>query len=203
MLTSGGFLSPAGDRIAFVAFDAEAANARLWLRTLSEPGAQALPGTEGASLPFWSPDGRQIGFFAGGRLKVIDTAGGIVRTLATIDGGTPSGGAWSSDDTILYAGWRSGLVATSAAGGDTRQVTTLDSARNEASHRRPQFLPGGRRFLYYVDSVDPAQAGTYNASLDTAERTRIAPSRAVYAAPGYLLSVEEGVLLARSVSRSG
>lgn len=195
-LTSGGFLSPAGDRVAFVAFDTDAANARIWLRTLSGPGARPLAGTEGASLPFWSPDGGQIGFFAGGKLKVIDIDGETVHTLATIDGGTPSGGAWSADDTILYAGWRSGLVAIDAAGGPPREVTTLDAARNESAHRRPQFLPDGQRFLFSVDSADPAQAGTYSATLAGADRARIAATRAVYADPGYLLYVQDRVLLA-------
>lgn len=196
-LTSGGFLSPAGDRVAFIAFDDQSPEPRIWLRTLSGPDARVLPGTEGASLPFWSPDGQQIGFFAGGKLKVLDTRGDIVRTLATIDGGTPSGGAWSSGGTILYAGWRSGLVAIGASGGEPRRVTTLDAAHNEAAHRRPQFLPDGRRFLYYVDSVDATQAGTYSATLEGGDRLRIVPSRAVFAEPGYLLYIQDRLLLAQ------
>src|SRR5262249_1011325 len=92
-------LSPDGTQIAFAARDA-AGKGLLWVRALDNAAARALPGTEGASYPFWSPDGRHIGFFAGSKLKKTEAAGGPVLSLC--DAGDGRGGTWSRDGVILF-----------------------------------------------------------------------------------------------------
>jgi dipeptidyl aminopeptidase/acylaminoacyl peptidase len=92
-------ISPDGRRVAFVGYDAGGRRV-LYTRALDAAHPAALTNTEGASLPFWSPDGRAIGFFAQGKLKTIDLATGSLLTLADAMGAR--GGAWSSDDVILF-----------------------------------------------------------------------------------------------------
>src|SRR5713226_1577700 len=91
-------LSPDGRQLVFVASGDGAS--RLWLRPLDKSTAQPMAGTEGASYPFWSPDGRSIGFFDGAKLKRIDIAGGSPQTLSDA---ISRGGAWSPDGVILFA----------------------------------------------------------------------------------------------------
>src|SRR5262245_19078583 len=137
--------SPDGRHLAFTA--ATGGKAHLWARALNAAEARALPGTEGASFPFWSPDSRFIGFFADGRLKKIGVSGGLVQTLC--DAPLPFGGAWSRDGVILF-GQPVGLFRISAMGGEVTQVTTLDRPRLEILHLYPAFLPDGRHFLYII-----------------------------------------------------
>ena len=92
-------LSPDGRQIVFVA--SGDGTSRLWLRSLATTTAQPLPSTEGATAPFWSPDSRAIGFFAGGGLKRLDLGGGAPQTLARVIGG--QGGTWNADGVILFA----------------------------------------------------------------------------------------------------
>ena len=107
-----------------------------------------LPGTEGASYPFWSPDGRWLGFFANGKLKTIDvTAGRSAQVLADAPFGR--GGSWNKDGVILFTpdAW-SGLFRVPAAGGTPVRVTTTDPAKFQVSHRWPVFLPDRRHFIF-------------------------------------------------------
>src|SRR5262245_3712241 len=92
-------MSPDGRRLVFVS--SGGGSAQLWLRPLDSATAQPLPGTEGASYPFWSPDSRAIGFFAGGKLKRTDISGGLPQILANAT--TPRGGAWSRDGAIVFS----------------------------------------------------------------------------------------------------
>jgi serine/threonine protein kinase len=184
-------VSPDGQQIAFVA----TSNGRpqLWLRPLNSTSSRPLPGTDGGVFPFWSPDGRSIGFFNGGKLKVIDIDGGLVRELANAP--NPLGGAWNSDGTILFTPNFAGpIFRISTAGGEQSVVTRIEG--QQASHRFPWFLPDGRHFLYYV----PAGArGVYVGQLDGAATGRLldADAPAVYASPGYLLFVRQGKLIAQ------
>src|SRR5204863_4051448 len=85
-------LSPDGRQVVFVASDDKAS--RLWLRSLSTATAQSLTGTDGATYPFWSPDGHSVGFFAGGSLMRLDLGGGAPQPLAPATNG--AGGTWNA-----------------------------------------------------------------------------------------------------------
>ena len=137
-------VSPDGRRIAFVAGSPDGKYI-LWVRSLDTLTAQALAGTEGASSPFWSPDGTTLGFFAGGKLKKIDISGGPATTLC--DAPENRGGTWSRDGVIVFnPGNRTVLQKVSASGGVPTAATVL--GQGEVGHYRPSFLPDGRHFLY-------------------------------------------------------
>jgi len=143
---SAALLSPDGTRIVFTAVDA-ARKRLLYIRSLDQLQASPLSGTEGARGPFFSPDGQWIAFFAEGKLKKISSQGGAAVTLC--DAPSDRGGAWSEDDTILFArGNREGLSKVSPAGGAPAFVTSLDKEAGEISHRWPQVLPGGKAVLF-------------------------------------------------------
>jgi eukaryotic-like serine/threonine-protein kinase len=187
-------LSPDSRRMAFVAQDG-AGRTQLWVRDLDSADARALPGTDGASRPFWSPDGNMLGFFASGALKKVDLDGDPPQTVATV-GLSAGGGTWGLTGRILYAGWRSGLYAVAADGGPPRPVTTLDASANEAWHMTPQFLPDGRHFLYHAASGDPAKSVTFVGSLDSPDRVALPDmDGAVFAPPAYLVYVRERTLM--------
>jgi Tol biopolymer transport system component len=194
--TNDGFsfaLSPDGRQLAFVANGER--SSQLWLRPLDQTTAQPLAGTEGATFPFWAPDGRAVGFFADGKLKRINLTGGAVQVLA--DAPQSRGGTWNADGVIVFApATNSALVHVAASGGAVAPVTQL--ASGQGSHRWPQFLPDGRRFLFSMATGLPQTHGAYISSLDGGEPIRVmsAETAAAYAAPGYLLLVSQGVLSA-------
>ena len=191
-------VSPDGRRLAFIATDATG-KTLLWVRPLDALVAQPLAGTDDAIHPFWSPDSRFIGFFAGAKLKKIEVTGGSPSTLCNALNGR--GGAWNRDDVIVFApDFGSGLSRVSAAGGEPSPVTTLDSSRQESTHRFPQFLPDGRHFLYFARSIQPENSAIYVSSLDQPQAKRIisTDTNVAYAPPGYLLFQREGTLMAQA-----
>jgi eukaryotic-like serine/threonine-protein kinase len=134
-------LSPDGTRIAAVRGSVPS----LWLRDLRSGDARFLAGTEEASYPFWSPDGRFIGFFTGTSLKKVDVETGAVLTLSEAHHGR--GGTWSPKGIIVVAPDLSGpLVRISENGGATVPVTKLSGSMG--THRNPAFLPDGNHFVY-------------------------------------------------------
>src|SRR5262245_8893854 len=166
----------------------------LCVRSLDAVEAHPLLGTENASLPFWSADGRSLGFFAGGKLKTIGADGGPVQSLS--DTPNPRGGAWNRDGVIIFApDAASGLFRIPAAGGQPTPVTTVESSRGETLHRFPAFLPDGRHFLYVAYPSNTV----WLRSLDSSETVRVfqADSQAQYVAPGYLLFARQGTLFAQ------
>jgi Tol biopolymer transport system component len=186
-------LSPDGEHLVFVASGDGAQ--RLWHRPLAEVTARPLDGTEGAEYPFWSPDSREIGFFAAGELRRISLAGGPPQKVA--DAATGRGGTWSRDGTILFAPANaSALFVVAAAGGTPEVVTTQESST--LSHRFPQFLPDGRRFLFYAQG-SPQARGIYLGSLDDTRATRLTPAEAAgaYAEPGLVAYVVQNALVVR------
>jgi hypothetical protein len=166
---------------------------QLWLRPLDAVTAQPLAGTGSAEYPFWSPDSRSIGFFAEGMLKRIDVAGGPPQVLASAP--IPNGGTWNRDGVIVFVPSTLGpLYRVPASGGDPIAITRMDPPR-QSHHLFPQFLPDGRHVLYFSWD-DP---GIYFASFDSPETRRllVAESPGIYASPGYLLFMRQGVLVAQ------
>jgi Tol biopolymer transport system component len=150
-----------------VAFpDRSGGEIRLWVRDLDSLTPRVLPGAEGGNGPFWSPDGRYIGFRAGGKLKKVEAIGGPVLTLCD----TPDvrGATWSTREVIVYTpGNSAGLMRVSAAGGSPSPL--IDRNSDERSLRHPWFLPDGRHFLYSAVGTVLAQSAIYVGDLDSAD----------------------------------
>ena len=199
-------LSPDGSSLAFIA--ATGGRTSLWVRPLDALAAVRLSGTEDAIGPFWSPDGRSIGFFAQGRLFKIAAAGGPPSALCDV--ASANAGTWGPDGTILFAEWeggREGIYRISSDGGAAKQVTSYDRASGELSQSWPLFLPDGRRFLYVSDAPDGSKQNRslWSGSLDSRQvhRMMAVDSRVAYCAPGYLLFVRDGTLLAQPFDPGG
>jgi Tol biopolymer transport system component len=172
----------------------------LWVRDLATGESRALPGTEDAYYPFWSPDSRHLGFAAGYALKRVPSAGGQVQVI-TRTSGLGVSASWAADGTVVYGpSDTSPLHRVPAEGGTPTVITTLQG--NDWSHRYPWLLPDGRRFLFtavqYTMAAEASASGVYLGSLDGAVPTRILGdlSNAVYASPGYILFSRAGVLTA-------
>jgi len=182
-------VSPDGQTVAYVATTEKRSS--LWVRRLDSTTARTLPGTEGATFPFWAPDSSALGFFADGKLKRLDLADGAPRALA--DAPVGRGGTWGPEGVILYTPGNFALAANSvitrvfATGGTPTPVTHL--AEGEGSHRWPQFLPDGRRFIYFNTLGIPATQGIYIGSLDGAQPRFVLASDtpAIFVAPNRLL----------------
>ncbi len=192
-------VSPDGRHVAFIAQGAASAEA-VWVRTLDQFEARELPGTEGANEPFWSPDSRFVGFFADGKLKKIDIAGGPPQNLSDVLTAFPAGGTWSKEGTILFSSNHQGtyiIHSVADAGGLPEPVTRLDVERNEAAHGYPKFLPAGRHFLLNVGIgvADNIHIGSLD-SQDTVPLMENA-SMAGYTDAGYVLFVRDQVLMAQ------
>jgi serine/threonine protein kinase len=200
-------LSPDGARLAFVAPTPDGKN-QLWVRPLNGLSAQPLAGTEGATYPFWSPDSRLLGFFAGSKLKKIDASGGPSQVICDTQLGR--GGTWNREGVIVFTpSTRDPLFRVSAAGGAPSPLTALDASKGEFSHRFPSFLPDGRHFLYLAQTAGVGQKDSdviYAGSLDSKERKLVerVRSNGVYVPPttkgreGHLLFVRDRTLLAQA-----
>ena len=155
-------LSPDGRRLAYAAMFGAAPV--IWIQTVGGIDARPLAESTGASFPFWSPDGRFVGFVIEGRLrKLAVDADRPLQDICVCD--ARYGGVWSDDGTIVF-GSADGIHRVAASGGTPQRVTRLDESRGEFSHRYPWLLPGGRRFLYLVRSNQAEHRGVYMGSLD-------------------------------------
>ncbi|HEY2796867.1 MAG TPA: protein kinase [Thermoanaerobaculia bacterium] len=196
-------LSPDGATLAFAATGPDGKRA-IWTRRMDGYAIQALPGTEGGSMPFWSPDSQSIGFFTDRKLKRIPAAGGPVLTICDAQDGR--GGSWNEQDLIVFAPAPfSGLSKVPASGGAAEVVTKPDHAGE--THRLPWFLPGGKRLLYVSGAQhSDAKKDTSIRALDlaTGKSTLVAKenSEGRYVQPGYLAFVREGNLLLQSFDPS-
>jgi Tol biopolymer transport system component/predicted Ser/Thr protein kinase len=197
-------LSPDGRSLVFDAADANG-RTRLWLRPLDAPTSTPLAGTEGGGEPFWSPDGRFIGFFADGKLKKIAAGGGPAQTIAP-DTPDPRGGTWNADDVIVYGPEARGpLFRVSAAGGAPAPATALDPSRRDLTHRYPHFLPDGRHFLFTVVTPREDTSGIFLGALDSKQVQRLSGDVSVtaYAPPGFLFFVRDAALMVQRFDARG
>ena len=193
-------LAPDGPRLVFVA----TANGKqmLWLRPLDSLQAQPISGTEDADFPFWSPDGKSVGFFANGKLKRIDFNTGSVQVLCDVSAGNAArGGSWGSGGTILFApDVTAPLMKITATGGTPSPATAFDASRQDKSHRWPLVLPDGRHFLFVEERGNGSPPAIEAGSLDSAKTepllTLPADSSVAYAA-GFLLYSKGGSLMAQ------
>ena len=194
--TPGLAVSPEGGRIAFVGGGAGGGR-QLWIRSLSSSSADPVTGTEGATAPFWSPDGRAIGFFAGDALKTVDLERGRVRVLA--DAPAARGGTWGSRGIIVFAsGAERSLHQVAAAGGPvTQAIAPPNGSAPGGAHRWPSFLPDGDHFLFV--SRGAHDEGTIRVGSLLSGDTRWVADNATtvaYAPPGFLVSFSDGDLWA-------
>jgi serine/threonine protein kinase/Tol biopolymer transport system component len=188
--------SPDGTQIVFgTSSRTSEASEQLWIRALDSTAAHALVGAETGTYPFWSPDGRQIAFFADNKLKKMDVAGGPATVLC--DAPSARGGSWSGD-TILFAGRYTPIMRVPASGGTPVAVTKL-VAGSEVSHRWPRFLPDGKHFLYVTSTgFENARNRIVVGSVSGDVNRPLAPatSQALYY-DGFLLTVRQGALVAQ------
>jgi serine/threonine protein kinase len=196
--TPGSFaLSPDGRRIVYVA--TVDGVSRLWIRALDSVSAQPVAGTEGALSPFWSPDGRSLGFFAGLELKRIDLGGGQPQTIGLTAPLAPRG-SWGADDVIVRGGGDGALTRETAVGGRSAPATKL--AAGQVVHRAPYFLPGGKDFLFLASGADPSLWMTALAGTPPRRITGVSPgtdSAAEYLDPGWLIRVRHNALIAQRI----
>jgi eukaryotic-like serine/threonine-protein kinase len=192
-------VSPDGHKLVF---NATGDKAGLWIRDLDTLQWRQLPGTDGSSSPFWSPDSRFLGFSVANELKKIEVAGGPPQTLCKSPSAVGTG-AWSKDNVILFGGKPNGpLRRVSAAGGIPTDVTVIDSKRGENYHLIPTFLPDGKHFVYTI-SGSPEVSGVYVGSLDVkpAEQSKERILTTTLGAPyvdGNIFFIREGTLMAQS-----
>jgi len=187
-------ISPDGRQLVVApTFEGQAA---LWLRRVDSLMGRTLPGTEGGYLPFWSPDGQSVAFFADKKLKRINLESESVEIVCDV--GIGRGGAWQPDGTILFApSVTSPLFRVSAGGGQPVAVTKLEAGQTD--HRMPVLLPDGAHFLFYARGSAQAR-GVYVARLDGSEARRLldADVPAVYSGSGHVLFVRQGDLYAQN-----
>jgi serine/threonine protein kinase/Tol biopolymer transport system component len=201
-------VSPDGRYLAFVA--GADTHYRIWLRPLAAQAAAPVPGTDGGTFPFWSPDSRFIAFFADDKLKKAPISGGPATVLCEAPLGR--GGSWNRDNVILFStdvgysgmldGKNRGLMRVSSAGGSPIVVTAIDPQSGETSHRWPHFLPDGRHFLYTASSGPCCPAARRSSirigSLDSAETTTLFETESsVSYVSGHLLFARDQTLMAQ------
>jgi Tol biopolymer transport system component len=189
-------ISPDGRVVAFVATDTTGkalGKTLLWVRPLDSSDARSLPGTDGASMPFWSPDSDAIGFFAQGQLKIVRLSGGDPQALAAAL--VPRGGTWNRDGVILFASPLD-LRSVSVSGGPTTSLTTTQKL--STGRQFPSFLPNGRHYLY-VDAPSGTGQAVHVGVLDAAESKQVVAtsSSATYSETGDLFFRRGAALMAQ------
>lgn len=183
-------MSPDGRAFAYGGISAPGSSRPvLWIRRLDTVRPTALPGTEDATQPFWSPDGRFLAFFADGHLRKLEAGSGIVQDVCETPRSLHLGGDWSRAGLIVFGLANGPLQQVPSSGGQPRSLLPLDASRAETNHGYPHFLPDGRHFLYASFSREPGKSGTYVGSIDGAEPRRLleTPANVTFVWPGLLL----------------
>jgi Tol biopolymer transport system component len=188
-------VSPDGLQLAFSATDDQGITS-LWIHSFNSFADRQLPGTEGAASPFWSPDSRSVGFFAGRKLKTIDVSG--VASQVLCDGPSGKAGTWNAAGTIIFASKGPGPLYLVSSGGAPQPVTPISGSESQIVHSSPHFLPDGRHFLYSAESENPQNGGIFVASLDSGARRRLAPGTAPAFGQSTMLFLQNNVLMAQA-----
>jgi eukaryotic-like serine/threonine-protein kinase len=195
-------IAPNGHTVAVVVYQEEVRKNVIWLYEVGSEQARSVAGTEGGNFPFWSPNGKSLAFFADGKLKRRDIAGGPVQTLCDAPSGR--GGTWSKDGVIVFtpAGrLTSAMYRVSATGGTPTKVGGTFPGQGESTQRWPVFLPDGKHYLFLSATIAKRSEadGIYVGDLDSEERRLVVKTAAsaVYAAPGYLLYLRDKSILAQ------
>ena len=179
-------LSPDSSRLVYAA--RHEGTTRLYLRSWDEVEARAIPGTEGAKAPFFSPDGEWLGFFARGELRKVSLeGGGSPFTICNVTVGG-SAASWGADDTIVFASSLvSGLTRVPASGGELQTLTTPDVENGEFSHLRPDLLPDGTNILYTIATTEGSSVAVF--SIETGQSRVLLPraAGAKYVSTGHLV----------------
>jgi len=198
-IESGSFaLSPDGSRLALVIRD-ESGDQKLAVRDMNATQLRVLPGTKGAVYPFWSPDGRELGFFSDNQLQRIALDGAAARPVATVT--DPRGGAWGAGDVILFGSGSGPIQRVQASGGRRPEAVTELEKGIEESHDWPAFLPDGKRFIFLADGATDEGHRIRLGSVEGGPTTILKKgvrSQPVLDPAGRLLMVERGQLLAYS-----
>jgi DNA-binding winged helix-turn-helix (wHTH) protein/Tol biopolymer transport system component len=147
-------LSPDGTKVVYVAGNSKTESI-LFVRSLDSLSSEAIPGTDGAAMPFWSPDSTHVGFFTDLELKTLELSTLKVSSICDLQRQSPRGGTWGANDIIVFAGATRGPISkVSIPGGKPIPVTSLDHS-NFTTHRWPRFLPDGKHFLFLAASHNP------------------------------------------------
>jgi len=195
--SSGVAISPDGTMVAFIVGSMLRADTELWVRSLNTMKATRLEAGAGANLPFWSPDGRRVGYFTTTKLKTIAASGGRAETVCDAPSGR--GAVWTPNNEIFFAPDAAGpLFRVAATGGTPTPLTELDAAKKENGHRFPQLLPDGEHVLYVSLPARNGKFGVFAVSLKDKSTVSIGAMDAmpVYAEPGWLVYARQGVLAA-------
>ena len=196
-------ISPDGTMIAFVVGAAPRNETQLWIRSIDSMSARRLEEADDARLPFWSPDSRRIGFFTTKKLMTIAASGGRAETLADAPGARGEN-VEPRERHRLRSRRRRYPYRISASGGTPVAATVLDPARKESGHRFPTFLPDGKHFLYRRSRGNVGSSTSSPAASDDTSRVLVGSldSTPVYAQPGWLFSLRQGMLAARPFDAS-
>jgi Tol biopolymer transport system component len=192
-------ISRDGRMLAFISPDEKSGSAMLFVQQVGSPNVLEIPGTNGASYPFWSPDGEYVAFFAGGKLQKVSAKGGVPQVLAKVT--YPRGGSWGSKNVILYAPSAAGSIWQVNADGTgaasvTDKLDEIGAATPKTSHRWPLFLPDGEHYLFLFAEFGTGTENTNTviclASLGSTKVKKLvaARSNAAYA-DGHLFFVDE------------
>ena len=189
-------ISPDGKLLAFIGSDST--HRGLWMRRMDSFDAELLPGTQNASQPFWTPDGRYLAFFNDGKLSRMRVPDGKPEQVC--DAPSPRGSAWNARGILVYAPAATGaLQRLDRIGGTPTAVTVVDSTAGETAHRWPSFLPDGDHFLYCALPVKDGEFEIHVGSLSSKQRVHVGRMghSPRYVEPGYLVYERGGSLLAQ------
>ncbi len=204
-------VSPDGRYLTFSAVGPEGQR-MLWLRPMDSERSAPLPGTEGGFAPFWSPDSRQIGFFAAKTLRKVTIGGGPAETICAAEM-RAGGGSWNQHGTIVFApGLADGLYQVSANGGKPEPLLPLNPAQSQHAFLWPQFLPDDEHFLFYASTDSKESTGVYVGTIAPPAFHMLFPSEtnAIYSTladtpsrkKGWLLFIQDRTLMGQPFDTS-